>query len=951
MLLSTWSMKTRSQRTHWACMLLILFCPGLVAAQSSLVLHLPMEDPANPVDVSAEPATVVVHGTLGSAEGQFGTQGLEFDGDNANRIEVISAPKLEGMSALTVEAWVLARNLAGQEGMCIVSKRIAWGDSDLYNIFVWQQQQVEVRVNGAGALRTTASLEDDTWYHIAYVFDGQGAAGEKMKIYINGVLEASGDHPDSAVNESGAPIWIGELDAARGFAWNGIIDELGVWSVALSADQINWLMGNTNKAEILNFPSGPIPADGAIHEATWVSLGWTPGELAVSQDVYLGESFDEVSDATVDSPVYRGNQGTASLITGFVGFPYPDGLAPGTTYYWRVDQVNESEQDSPWKGPVWSFTVPPKTAYDPSLPDGTLYVTTDVELSWTPGLGGLLHTVYFGDDSDTVANATGGVPRNDTTFAPGTLEEDKTYYWRVDEFEAPLTHKGDVWSFTTVPAVAVTDPDLIGWWTFDEGQGATAVDWSGHGQHGTILGAAQWTPEGMDRGALVLDGSSNHVVVEGMLDSGVVLAEYTMAVWFRADRRGGARTLIAAYSGGPTFGTLVELRPEGTMRFLHRSTTGGTGADLVTTGTYDGAWHHVAVVKTANELIGYIDGEVAVSEVTNDVYDGSFYVAFGVLDHLRANERFFPGPIDDARIYDRALEQEEIHQIMRGDPTLAASPNPSRGAIVDIRDATSLNFSAGDAAASHDVYLGTDRDAVASADNSAAEFRGNQAGTSLSLADLVEFGGGDYYWRVDEVAADGAVVAGAVVAGAIWKFNVPDYLIVEDFEAYNDLPEDDPASNRIYLTWIDGFGTTTNGAVAGNLDVPLMSPGRESAQAMPISYDNAGKTSEATKTLPSGKDWTEQGVTKLVVWFSGDSANSADRMFVALGNAVVYHPDDAVTQDSGWNEWVIDLREFADQGANLANVASIALGFGTRNAPAATGGVGTVHFDDIRLCR
>jgi hypothetical protein len=244
------------------------------------------------------------------------------------------------------------------------------------------------------------------------------------------------------------------------------------------------------------------------------------------------------------------------------------------------------------------------------------------------------------------------------------------------------------------------------------------------------------------------------------------------------------------------------------------------------------------------------------------------------------------------------------------------------------------------------LYFGTDGDAVANAGNGSPQFQGNQAGTSLSLADLVEFGGGDYYWRIDEVES-----GAAVIAGTVWKFTVPDYLIVDDFESYNDLAEDDPASNRVYLTWIDGYGTTTNGAVAGNLDVPFMSQGRDSAQAMPLGYDNAGKTSEATRTFVSKKDWTAHGVTKLVLWFRGDSANAADRMFIALGNAIVYHPDDAVTGDTGWNEWIIDLQEFANQGANLSDVPSITLGFGTRGAPVATGGMGTVHFDDIRLVR
>jgi len=117
---------------------------------------------------------------------------------------------------------------------------------------------------------------------------------------------------------------------------------------------------------------------------------------------------------------------------------------------------------------------------------------------------------------------------------------------------------------------------------------------------------------------------------------------------------------------------------------------------------------------------------------------------------------------------------------------------------------------------------------------------------------------------------------------------------------------------------------------------------------MNYAYDNANKTSEATLTLVYPKDWTEEGVTRLSLWMRGSSANAADRIFAALGNAVVYHEDPAATQLSGWNEWVIDLTAFA--GVNLTNVNSIAIGIGTRGTLAA-GGTGTMYFDDIRLIR
>jgi hypothetical protein len=175
-------------------------------------------------------------------------------------------------------------------------------------------------------------------------------------------------------------------------------------------------------------------------------------------------------------------------------------------------------------------------------------------------------------------------------------------------------------------------------------------------------------------------------------------------------------------------------------------------------------------------------------------------------------------------------------------------------------------------------------------------------------------------------------------------------LLVEDFESYNDIDPPDPNSNRIFDIWIDGFGTTTNGALVGN-DLPPyaeQSTVHGGAQSMICAYDNNLKTSEATLTLAYPRDWTEEGVAKLSLWFRGTSGNAADRMFVALGNAVVYHDDASATQITGWNEWVIDLTEFA--GVDLTNVNTITIGFGTNGSPAA-GGTGTMYFDDIRLVR
>ncbi|MFH1718641.1 MAG: hypothetical protein ABIF19_14900, partial [Planctomycetota bacterium] len=160
-------------------------------------------------------------------------------------------------------------------------------------------------------------------------------------------------------------------------------------------------------------------------------------------------------------------------------------------------------------------------------------------------------------------------------------------------------------------------------------------------------------------------------------------------------------------------------------------------------------------------------------------------------------------------------------------------------------------------------------------------------------------------------------------------------------------------SNRIFDKWIDGFGTTDNGALVGN-DLPPYAEQtivHSGGQSLIYRYDNNLKTSEATLTLVSPRDWTAEGVAKLSLWLRGASANSAERMYVALnGSTVVYHDDAAATKTGRWTEWVIDLQAFGDQGVALTNINTITIGIGTKNSPAASG-IGTMYFDDIRLYR
>jgi hypothetical protein len=115
---------------------------------------------------------------------------------------------------------------------------------------------------------------------------------------------------------------------------------------------------------------------------------------------------------------------------------------------------------------------------------------------------------------------------------------------------------------------------------------------------------------------------------------------------------------------------------------------------------------------------------------------------------------------------------------------------------------------------------------------------------------------------------------------------------------------------------------------------------------MPFEYNNAVGKSEATLTLTDTRNWTVNGVNRLVIWYIGDAANAAEPMYVVLnGSAVVTNDNQNAAQADVWTEWSIDLQAF---GVNLANVNTITLGLGNRNNPVA-GGAGMIYFDDIRL--
>jgi len=234
---------------------------------------------------------------------------------------------------------------------------------------------------------------------------------------------------------------------------------------------------------------------------------------------------------------------------------------------------------------------------------------------------------------------------------------------------------------------------------------------------------------------------------------------------------------------------------------------------------------------------------------------------------------------------------------------------------------------------------------VKAADTSASQYRGRQSGTTYSAADLVQFGGGSYFWRVDEVEADGTTIH----KGNVWGFTVPDYLIADEFEGYTD-----DEGSRIYETWIDGW-TNGTGSVVGNLQAPFAERGivHGGLQSMPLDYNNIKSPyySEAEREFSPLQNWTTNGVDSLELYVRGVATNAAGRLYVVVEDsagktAEAANLDTSVTKSTTWTQWKIPLGSLT--GVNLAKIKKMYIGVGDRKNPVA-GGFGRLYIDDIRV--
>jgi hypothetical protein len=710
---------------------------------------------------------------------------------------------------------------------------------------------------------------------------------------------------------------------------SGWINDRGLTCAEFIGNWVNEVIGLGDQPKARR----PNPKDGSLHMDTWVTISWMPGDFAVSHDVYFGDNPDDVNNATHDSDVFRGNQTDLFYIAGFPGFAYPDGLVPGTTYYWRIDEINEAEPNSPWKGDLWSFSVPPKTAYFPDPADKAEFVDLNVQLSWTPGYGAKLHYVVFGEDFDEVNDAVQGTPSGPANYSPGPLNLAKTYYWRVDEFDGFETHKGHVWSFTTEGAVSGPNPEdgaegvkpsvILRW---DAGAVAASHEVYFGMDADAVKNADKTSPEykgpkalgeeSYDPGILILNTTyywridevndpnpdspwagnvwsfttGDHFVIDDFEEYNAVDNE----IWYAWHDGLGA--------GAP-----------GTPDYLPGNGTGSAVGDETTPSYTEETIVNSGLQSMPIAFDNNQQGFAKYSEVEHTLTDQRDWTAEGVTElslwfrgHPASVGSFTEGPVgtytmtgSGTDIWDTADEYHYAYKTLTGVGSIQAQvisiDNTNSWAKAGVMIRESL-----DPGSVHASMVLTPGNGVSFQRRPMTDAASTSANSATGGSEVAP------YWVKIERDLAGNFTAYSSTNGSAWTM----------------------------------LGAPENIQMSSNVFIGLAVTSHEAALTCQAVFSNV------TTTGNVGPQWTNQDI--------GITSNDAEPLYVAVSNtsgapAIIVHEDPAAAQIDEWTEWVIQLQDLADQGIALTDVDRIAIGLGTQGNMTVPGGSGTMYIDDIRL--
>jgi len=618
---------------------------------------------------------------------------------SADFINIGNRPELDMTSAVSVSAWVKGSSFTSWDQ--IAGK---WQDSaNGYALYTGNSAAHAMFQAGIGGskrqLEGITPINDGNWHHLVGTYDGTA-----LKLYVDGKLDNSANYPGS-ITVNSVSSTIGARSNGSSDMFGGSIDEVKIYNVALSADQVALDM---NASAPVNF------AATSPQESSMLSGGAGAPPVAVWE-------MDEKTGSTVKDSSGNGNTGT---------------LTGGPT--WDVGKVGSALR---FDGVDDYVTVADNSVLSPG--SGNYSVGAWVKIPTNYSAVGHVYSNYGSSTNNLVLMyiSSTGIPtcvyrdgdnNNITSVASTHIKDDKWHHITcvrngsagnlyIDGQFAHSATNGSLGTITTTGMVKNIGKNATGavgyfnglidqvrvynyarspaqiaydfnggqptaWWRLDECEGATLKDVSGNANSGTLTvggsgsqssigtcdtAGTAWSngKTGKFNASLNLDGTDDFASIadpaSGLLDAGT--SDFSAGAWIKTSSS-SKQAIIAkglAASGTNGAGWSIFKESDGQLRFnLNDGTMAGYSfpSDLD-----DGNWHHVLVTfSRAGVATGYVDG-VAVGSTSIAARSGSVSNT-GSLYLGRFNDAagYFAGQLDDARYYSYVLGADQVKQVYNG---------------------------------------------------------------------------------------------------------------------------------------------------------------------------------------------------------------------------------------------------------------------------------------------
>jgi Ca2+-binding RTX toxin-like protein len=608
-------------------------------------------------------------GTLEGAEwarGRYGSA-LKFKGDEDECLTVPDSPELRMSEEFTLEAWV---RLEGSDGsLPVIYKEHGEGWYFTYTLFPGAFEEGK-HPEGAAAYEAFSSnrvvgsedLPTNAWSHLSMTFDG-----EELRLYVDGELVDSEESWGVIASEGKlrigcAPKW------EDGFT--GRIDEVRIYDRALDAGEL----AEDKATPIKTPPHGPVAAysfdegtgtvagdqtgnhDGTLEGAEWSAHGKFGSALrfdGINDLVSIPDSneLDLTDELTLEAWVRpdEANPGSAVITkergSGLISYQiHAEGSGKAPVGYVESSKGRFGVTGgTPIPVRAWSHIA---LTYDGAklryYVNGVLKGTasaSDAGVSSNPVLiGGDVHWAA----EDAFKGLIDEVRIYDRALDAGELAEDKA---------TPIK---------TPPHGPVAA------YSFDEGTGTVAGDQTGN--HDGTLEGAEWFTHGKFGSALAFDGVEGEQVTVPDANDLDFTDELTLEAWVRPAETIEWSSIVTKKRSSSLSYQLVAQSDHNAPAGYVANAEKEWGVDGGTTPIPAKTWSHLAFTSDGNRLRFYVDGELKGS--------ASAILAAAGTGPLVIGGEVFKGLIDEVRLYDRAIDEEEVNEDMGA---AVGTPDPRCG--------------------------------------------------------------------------------------------------------------------------------------------------------------------------------------------------------------------------------------------------------------------------------